>query len=186
MKNYEQLIFRQFSDIYWYVTASINQVWLSLKKNLAKMHKYIKYQYLLLKDLFWSCTHAIVIFACTKEAIQITWHSVHWSAIWEGNSLILPFKHSQSKTKQKNNHPNQTKKVKKQINNYRYIHLVDLYHITNESVRRVMMTLSSNYGNKTVGMIPVKWIHLIVRARRMNLLINSMKDSGGDEITTRS
>ena len=113
MKNYEQLIFRQFSDIYWYVTASINQVWLSLKKNPAKMHKYIKYQYLLLKDLFWSCTHAIVIFACTKEAIQITWHSVHWSAIWEGNSLILPFKHSQSKTKQKNNHTNQTKKVTK-------------------------------------------------------------------------
>ena len=113
MKNYEPLIFRQFSDIYWYVTASVNQVWLSLKKNPAKMHKYIKYQYLLLKDLFWSCTHAIVIFACTKDAIQITWHSVHWSAIWEGNSLILPFKHSQSKTKQKNNHPNQTKKVTK-------------------------------------------------------------------------
>ena len=113
MKNYEQLIFRQFSDIYWYVTASINQVWLSLKKNPAKMHKYIKYQYLLLKDLFWSCTHAIVICACTKDAIQITWHFVHWSAFWEGNSLILPFKHSQSKTKQKNNHTNQTKKVTK-------------------------------------------------------------------------
>ena len=48
------------------------------------------------------------------------------------------------------------------------------------------MILSSNYGNKTVGVIPVKCIHLIVRARRMNLLMNSMKDSGGDEITTRS
>ena len=156
------------------------------EKNIAKMHKYVKYQYLLLKDLFWSCTHAIVIFACTKDAIQITWHSVHWSAIWEGNSLILPFKHSQSKTKQKNNHPNQTKKVTK-TDKQLQIHTLS-WLITHYKWKcpESYDDFSSNYGNKTVGMIPVKWIHLIVRARRMNLLMNSMKDSGGDEITTRS
>ena len=75
---------------------------------------------------------------------------------------------------------------KTEINNHKYIHTVDLYHIKNENVWRVTVILSSNYGNKTVGVIPVKCIHLIVRARRMNLLMNSMKDSGGDEITTRS
>ena len=91
------------------------------------------------------------------------------------------------KNETKEQSPKLNKESKKtEINNHRYIHSVDLCHITNESVWRVTITLSSNYGNKTVGVIPVKCIHLIVRARRMNLLMNSMKDSGGDEITTRS